>query len=157
EEQSLGGSLRSAKNYLVALSLLKEKRLAEGAKMSGANVRSAWAVTLWGDPTVKLPAPPRPDGALPAARPSPHGRNLVLAVPEKTYPAVKVDRFQTNMAPNARLAGLLTASEDSEDVKSLVPLLFAEVSLPRAQEGKVPRLSSRLSSKNYVWLWDERR
>src|SRR5262249_9562034 len=53
--QSLGGSLRQAKNFLLAYSLLKEKRLGKQAKLSGANLRSAWAFSLWGDPTLKLP------------------------------------------------------------------------------------------------------
>src|SRR5262249_46788928 len=40
DDQTLGGSLRQAKNYLLAYSLLKEKRLGEKAKLSGANLRS---------------------------------------------------------------------------------------------------------------------
>src|SRR5262249_36187796 len=44
--QSLGGSLRQAKNFLLAYSLLKEKRLGATAQLGGANQRSAWAFTL---------------------------------------------------------------------------------------------------------------
>src|SRR5205807_4390815 len=55
EDQSLGGALRQAKNFLWAYSMLKDKRLGSNAKLSGANLRSAWAFTLWGDPTLKLP------------------------------------------------------------------------------------------------------
>ena len=55
--QTLGGGLRSAKNFLLAYSQLKDKRL-ETVKLGGANERSAWAFTLWGDPSLKLPAPP---------------------------------------------------------------------------------------------------
>src|SRR5262249_13387624 len=46
QNQSLGGSLRHAKNFLLAYTLLKEKRLGEDAKLRGANLRSAWAFTL---------------------------------------------------------------------------------------------------------------
>ena len=65
--QSLGGGLRQAKNFLLAYAQLKEKRLGKDAKRSGANVRAAWAFTLWGDPTLTLPRPERPAGALPAS------------------------------------------------------------------------------------------
>ena len=58
EQQTLGGSLRQAKNFLLAYALLKDKRIGPAAKLSGANVRSAWAFTLWGDPTLQLPGPP---------------------------------------------------------------------------------------------------
>jgi hypothetical protein len=47
EDQSLGSSLRQAKNFLLAYSLLKEKRLGQEAKRRGANQRAAWAFTLW--------------------------------------------------------------------------------------------------------------
>ena len=59
--QSLGGALRQSKNFLLAYSRLKDKRLGSHAKLGGANVRSAWAFTLWGDPSLRLPAPPPPD------------------------------------------------------------------------------------------------
>ena len=58
--QSLGGALRQAKNYLICYSRLKEKRLGKDAKLAGASTRSAWAFTLWGDPTLKMPRPSRP-------------------------------------------------------------------------------------------------
>src|SRR5207249_3939136 len=57
EDQTLGASLRQSKNFLLSYSLLKQKRLGDRSKLTGANVRSAWAFTLWGDPTLKLPRP----------------------------------------------------------------------------------------------------
>ncbi len=50
--KSLYASARQGKNFLLVYSLLKEKRLGEKAKLSGVNVRSAWAFSLWGDPTL---------------------------------------------------------------------------------------------------------
>src|SRR5262249_13386240 len=41
DRQSIGGALRHAKNFMLAFALLKEKRLEEGSKLSGANVRAA--------------------------------------------------------------------------------------------------------------------
>src|SRR5208283_3364400 len=49
DRQSLGGSLRQAKNFLLTYALLKGKRLGKEAQLTGANWRAAWAFTLWGD------------------------------------------------------------------------------------------------------------
>ena len=56
EDQTVGGGLRQAKNFLLAYAQLKDKRLGKDAKRSGANVRAAWAFTLWGDPTLRCRA-----------------------------------------------------------------------------------------------------
>src|SRR5262249_9215009 len=64
ENQTAGGSLRQAKNFMIAYAQLKEKRLGDQAKLGGANVRAALAFTLWGDPTLRLPQPSPPDDAL---------------------------------------------------------------------------------------------
>jgi len=39
----------------------------------------------------------------------------------------------------------------------LVPLLFAEVRLTPPAAGRVPKLNSRVSANNYVFVWDGRR
>jgi len=65
ENQSVGSALRHAKNFMLAYSLLKQKRLGKAAKWTGANLRSAWAFSLWGDPTLERPRPLAPDNRLP--------------------------------------------------------------------------------------------
>src|SRR5207237_5147009 len=70
DHQSLGGAVRSAKNFLLAYGKLKNKRL-ETVKLGGANQRSAWAFTLWGDPALRLPAPPRGEPPASAAGSTP--------------------------------------------------------------------------------------
>lgn len=157
EDRSLGQALRQAKNFLLAYSLLKEKRLGDGAKLRGANLRSAWAFSLWGDPTLRLPRPEAPADALTPVRHEVTGRTIVVKVPEKSYEPVKSEKFQAQMWPNGRLAGLLTRDETNEEERHLVPLVFAEVSLPKAPTDREPRLSSRLPSRSYVFLWDARR
>jgi hypothetical protein len=160
EHQTLGGSLRQAKNFLLAYSLLKEKRLGKDAKRGGANVRSAWAFTLWGDPTLKLPRPPIPDDALQPVRPrvrsTPSGGSvIVVSLPDTAYEKVVSTHYQTEMRPNGRLAGLLTRGE--EDDRHLVPFVFAEVRLPPGPPGQKPKLRSRLADKHWVFCWDQRR
>jgi hypothetical protein len=153
--QSLGGSLRHAKNFLLAYTMLKEKRLGKEATKSGANIRAAWAFTLWGDPTVKLPGPAAPDNSLDFCRHKVRGNTIIVTVPDTAYKKVVTSRYQTQMRPNARLAGLLR--EGDKDGKRLVPFVFAEVSLPKAPPGKKPHLQSRIPGKQWVFCWDHRR
>jgi hypothetical protein len=162
DNESLGGSLRQAKNFLIAYARLKEKRLGDQAKRGGANLRSAWSFTLWGDPTLKLPRPQTPEDALPPVRHEVHGDTIVLALPEKAHDRVSTrlagidKRYQVQLPPNGRLAGLVH-KDDYEDGQPLVPFVFAEVRLPSAPPGKTPRLQSRIPATHYVFCLDERR
>ncbi len=155
DRQTLGGSLRQAKNFLLAYSLLKEKRLGEQAKLGGANLRSAWAFTLWGDPALRLPAPPEPEDAAAAVRCRVHGHTITLTVPPPADAPDGAGRYRVPYRPNARLAGLIRPGED--DFRKLVPFAFAEVPLPHAPAGATPRLHSKLPASSWVFCWDARR
>src|SRR5262245_45691676 len=121
DRQSLGGALRQAKNFLAAYGQLKEKRL-DNARLTGANLRSAWAFTLWGDPALRLPAPPEPAEAKPAVRCTVNGDTITVNVPEATSDfRTATVRYQVPFRPNARLAGLVRPTDDG---KLLVPLVF---------------------------------
>jgi hypothetical protein len=156
DHQSLGGALRQAKNFLVAYAQLKEKRLGKDAHRTGANLRSAWAFTLWGDPTLKLPLPETPTGALPPVRHEVHGNTITLSLPETPLDKVLTPKYQVQMWPNARLAGLIRKDKDDEG-QPLVPFLFAEIALPHAPADQVPQLHGRLPTSHYVFCWDQRR
>jgi hypothetical protein len=156
EQQSLGGSLRQAKNFLLAYALLKEKRLGKDATRTGANLRAAWAFTLWGDPTVKLPSPRPPQAGLAPIRHEVSGRSIVVELPPERHAKVKTEKYQIAMAPNARLAGLLR-KEKEDDRHPLVPFVFAEVHLPRGHAGQTPHLRTNLPSSHWVFCWDDRR
>jgi hypothetical protein len=156
DRQSLGGALRQSKNFMLAFAQLKEKRLPDGAKLSGANLRAAWAFTLWGDPTLRLPQPAPPAGALPAVRHQVvNGKTLVVALPE-AHPLVKTGKYQTTMLPNGRLAGLRTKDTDEDERHGLTQLVFVEVELPRPPAGKAPEMRSSLPGRNWTFLWDAR-
>lgn len=156
ERRTVGGSLRQAKNFLLAYSLLKEKRLREGAKLSGANLRAAWAFTLWGDPTLKLALPPRPPDGLPPVQTEVRGNTILVQLPEEKHEKAISSRFKAQMLPNARLAGLLEKNAD-DDGQPLKPFLFTEVVLPHGRPGRWPVLHSRIPSRHWVFCWDERR
>ena len=117
---------------------------------------SAWAFTLWGDPTLKLPSPPPPRDALPGVQRQVKDDVIVLSRPAEMYEPMKTEKHFARSWPNGRLAGLVTAGED-EDTHQLVPLLFAEVRLAPPAAGRVPQLLSRVPSRNWVFVWDARR
>ncbi|MFL5243372.1 MAG: C25 family cysteine peptidase [Gemmataceae bacterium] len=156
DNQSLGGALRQAKNFLLAYALLKEKRLGDQARRSGANLRSAWAFTLWGDPTLKLPHPELREDSLAGLGHEVQGNTIVLKAPPLQHDRVYTSKYQVQMPPNGRLAGLIHRDGD-EDGLPLVPMFFAEIALPKAPAGKTPHLQSRIPSNRYVFTWDERR
>jgi hypothetical protein len=156
DDQSLGGSLRQAKNFLLAYTLLKEKRLGKDARLNGVNLRSAWAFTLWGDPTLRLPRPRESAEALAPVRHEVHGNTIIVRLPATAYPKVTTGKYQTAMRPNARMAGLLSGQADA-DGRHFVPFVFAEVHLPRAPPGQTPQVRTRLPGKQWVFCYDRRR
>jgi hypothetical protein len=154
-DQTVGASLRQAKNFLLAYALLKERRLGKEAKRGGANHRAAWAFTLWGDPTLRLPRPaaaPR----RPGVRYRVAGNTITVELPDETLPEVRKEHFRANVPPNGRAAGLLGKVRDGDE-RRLVPLVFAEVALPHGPTGQAPRLSGRLPARRWVFVWDARR
>jgi hypothetical protein len=72
------------------------------------------------------------------------------------YQKVSASKYEAEMPPNGRLAALLHREAAGEN-ESLVPFLFAEVRLPKARPGKSPLLHTKLSSRHWVFLWDDRR
>lgn len=153
--QTLGGSLRQAKNFLLAYSMLKEKRLGDQASRLGANQRASWAFTLWGDPTYRLPVPRPPAESLAHVEHEVDGKDVVLHLPGATHTQVFSERFRVQMPPNGRLAGLIRKTD--EEHNPVVPMVFAEVPLPTVRAGATPRLRSRLPANQWVFLWDARR
>src|SRR5262249_57157687 len=114
DEASLGGALRQAKNFLLAYAILKDNRLGQDAQRTGENLRAAGAFTLWGDPTLKLPRPQAPDEPREPIRQEVHGRTITLSLPPEPHEKVKSAKFQAQMAPNARLAGLVKKDGDAD-------------------------------------------
>jgi hypothetical protein len=155
DDQSLGGSLRQAKNFLLAYSLLKEKRLGKEAKLAGANLRSAWAFSLWGDPTLKLPLPASRAEARPPVQHQLHGNTIVISLPESEDKKLRTPSYAAPLRANTYLAGLIGKADS--DQKTLVPFLFAEIALPKGPANETPRLHSRLPESHYVFTWDGRR
>jgi hypothetical protein len=155
ERQSLGGSLRQAKNFLLAFARLKEKRLGSQSRLGGANVRTAWAFTLWGDPTLRFPAPAAPPTALPRVQHRVHGDIIRISVPAVPHEKSSVGRYETEIWANSRIGGLLRTKDTGS--KQLVPLVFTEIHLPQVPPAKTPVLKSRLPGNNWVFSWDDRR
>ena len=155
EKQSAGGALRHAKNFLLCFARLKEKRLGKDTKFTGANLRTALAFTLWGDPTMHVPPPALPDDTLPPVTHHLRGHSLVISLPEQHFAKVASNRYEARTLPDERLAGLLTKTA-ADNKKPLVPLIFREIHFAKAA-GKVPTLHSRLPGANWVFMFDARR
>jgi hypothetical protein len=156
EKQSVGGSLRHAKNFLLCFALLKEQRLGSSTKFKGANLRTALAFTLWGDPTLQPPLPPMVESAKSPVGHELHGHTLTVTLPGEKHPGVESAHYRAQVQANARLAGLLAKTE-VENKRPLIPLIFREVHFPKAPPDKTPRLSSRLPGNNWVFTYDPRR
>ncbi len=156
EKQSLGGSLRHAKNFLLCFAQLKEKRLGEDTKLTGANLRSAWAFSLWGDPTLCPPLPPTRAEMLDSITHKLRGNTLTIALPQDTHGKIVSAKYRAEALPNARLAGLLTHTDQKDD-HPLVPLIFREIKFSKAPPDKMPHLRGRLPEGNWVFLYDQRR
>jgi hypothetical protein len=153
DDLSIGESLRQTKNFMQAYVKLKESRLGDDVKHTGANQRAAWSFTLWGDPTLKLPRTGTPER--PPVRHTVEGNVITFRFPKEKLPPVYSERYHAEAYSNSRLAGL-TGKEKGDDGKPLQDMIFAEVHLPKAPSGKTPRLSSKLPSKSYAFNWDER-
>jgi hypothetical protein len=154
EEQSMGGSLRQAKNFMLAFVELKKRRFGNASKLGGANVRTAWAFTLWGDPTVKMPRPALPENALPPVRHVVKGNTIIVKLPEEAHDKITSAKYQAVVPANARLAGLVRKQEMS-DQHQLVPFVFAEVELPKAKPG-TPTVRTKLPDTHWVFCYDQR-
>jgi Peptidase family C25 len=153
--QPLGGSLRQAKNFMLAFAELKKRRFGEDSKLGGANIRTAWAFTLWGDPTVQLPRPTPPDGALATVQHVVKGDTIMITLPSETHDKITSAKYLAVVPANARLAGLVR-KQDMADQHKLVPFTFAEVQLPQAVPGKTPRIQTRLPETHWVFCYDDR-
>jgi len=91
---SVGAALRQSKNFLLAYSLLKEKRLGKDAQRTGANLRAAWAFTLWGDPTLHLPQPSLAADASPPVTHTVRGNTITLQVPPERPDKVLSSKYR---------------------------------------------------------------
>lgn len=156
DEQTLGGALRQAKNFMLLYAHLKQRRLDNNAKLAGANRRSAWAFTLWGDPTLKLPTPARSEGARPAVRASVKDRHVTITLPEERLRSVRVKDYETTIWPNSRLAGLVRPRKETAG-GTLAPLVFAELHLSDARAGREPVLHAKYARNRWVTGWDASR
>ena len=141
--QSLGGGLRSAKNFLLAYGQLKDKRL-ETVKLGGANQRSAWAFTLWGDPVVETAraADRRVRRFVGEAKVS--DNTITLSVPAAAAQVVAVGRVSGGLSTQFAARG--TGSNRRRRRKETDAAWHsARVALPNGPPNAKPRLRTKLS------------
>lgn len=154
ERQSVGEAVRHARNFLLCFSQLKQGRLDGGSQLGGANLRSMWGFALWGDPLLRLPAPPH-GPALPPVRHEVKGDRLLVKLPAERHPCHGAGDYHARIWPGARLGGLYRKIENGRE-RELVPLVFVEFHVPN-RRGQRLHLQSRLPAENWVLSWDQRR
>ncbi|MDX2171398.1 MAG: C25 family cysteine peptidase, partial [Deltaproteobacteria bacterium] len=117
DHADLGTAVRNARNYLLAVAELKQRR---GHADWTKTYRAALAFALWGDPTAR---PPLPTGTpkLPPATWRVDAHGLELTIPSKRLKTATVDRYTARPVPRAMLSGLILRAGEApgREVKEL--------------------------------------
>jgi hypothetical protein len=148
-----GTSLMVARNYLLALTLLKEKR---GHEQAGKPLRAAMTFSLLGDPTWEphgnAPASPVVGGVRAEAK----GQHVTLHIPDLWLKESHVGPYFADIPMDGQLAGIYTKKAGQGDQRQLVPLYFAVLPIENWRGEGAPKVSGKLPATNWVSLWDAR-
>lgn len=115
EGADLGTAVRDARNYLLALTKLKQAR---GHREWQKTYRAALAFALWGDPTYR----PKLNVGRPDVRPltwEVDEESLTLTVPRRRLREVVVDGFRASPVPRAMLGGVVEREGESRRAKEM--------------------------------------
>jgi len=148
-----GTSLMIARNYLLALTLLKERR---GHEQAGKPLRAAMTFSLWGDPTWEphgnVPTPPAPKGVRAECK----GPRVDLHIPGSWLDESRSGPYFADIPMDGQLAGIYTTKTGKSDQRQLVPLYFAVLPIETWRGDRSPHVSSTLAAADWVSLWDAR-
>jgi hypothetical protein len=146
-----GTSLMVARNYLLALTLLKERR---GHQQAGKPLRAAMTFSLWGDPTWEphgnAPAPPTLQGVRAVRK----GPRVGLHIPASWLEESRAGPYLADIPMDGQLAGIYTTKSAKSDQRQLVPLYFAVLPIENWRGDGPPQVSSTLAAAEWVSLWD---
>lgn len=110
DDADLGTAVRNARNYLLALTMLKRRRgLGDWPK----TLRAALAFALWGDPFARV-AFSRGEPSVPPVSWSKPNHDLVLTIPAARLEEASVGRYRSRPVPRAMLGGLLHYHQGEE-------------------------------------------
>jgi hypothetical protein len=121
----LGTAVRNARNYLLALTELKQRRKHDDWPKT---YRAALAFALWGDPTA------RPDLAVQTPKIAPaewrlNGAALDLSIPKRRLDEASVGRYTAEPVPRAMLSGLILR-DGNQRQRTIKELFFAVTQAP---------------------------
>lgn len=159
DEMDAGTSLMVARNFMLALADLKERR---GHEQGPKLMRGGMTFSLWGDPTWKPPqSPTRPSDAerVWAVR---KASTIELRVPETFSPSVDVkqpfsgEHYIAQVPVGAKLAGMYEWDDEERTRRQLPPLYFVVVPLPDYHGDQPPNISTPLAKNRWTSLWDSR-
>lgn len=125
--RDLGTAVRDARNYLLALTLLKRAR---GHADWRKTYRAALAFALWGDPTTRAPLAPGRTVKAPVQW-AVQADALSLSIPQTRLRESIVGRYRTAPVPRTMLGGLLLRGPDATE-RRLKDLYFTATTMPAA-------------------------
>lgn len=159
DQMDAGTSLMIARNFMLALADLKERRgQAQGPKV----MRGGMTFSLWGDPTWKPPAPLTPPDIQDRVRAERRGNTIELHVPETFQPPVEVkqpdtaEHYVAQIPLGAQLAGMYEWEDADRTRRQLPPLYFVVVPLADYHGDEPPNISTPLAKNRWTSLWDSR-
>lgn len=147
-----GTSLMIARNFMLAMADLKEKR---GLKQSPKLLRAGTTFTLWGDPTWR---PPETTVRVPddeRVRAVRTGDAIELRIPEELPASVTVEHYSAQSPLGSKYAGMYEWEDEDKTRRQLPPLYFGVVSLPDYGPS-MPRIRTTLADNRWTTLWDSR-
>lgn len=150
DSMDAGTSLMVARNFMLALSDLKERR---GHEQGPKIMRGGMTFSLWGDPTWKTPAAPKKisDGEIVRARIK--GKQIELSIPDTFEPPVSSGEYGAVIPIGAKLAGMYEESDERSE-RQLPPLYFAIVPLPTFDGDQGPNITTAIARNRWTSVWD---
>jgi hypothetical protein len=153
DHMDAGTSLMVGRNFMLALSELKQRR---GHEQGPKILRGGMTFALWGDPTWHLPPSPTHPADSTIVRSVVRGRQIELQIPDTFASPVQVSDYSAEVPTGAKLAGMYEWETEERERRQLPPLYFAVIPLPDWTAERDPRVTSPLAKNRWVSLWDAR-
>jgi len=124
--QTLGESLRYARNYMLCLADLKRRR---GHTQQAKVVRVAHSFHLWADPEITLFNSSRPPAIFPISAHFVAPNRIVIIAPAKRLPVCQSDKYVLRAFPGTDVAGIVKSLTNRQQ-RRIMPIYFFKFPMP---------------------------